>query len=174
MLQLLDDGRLTDSKGRTVSFSNAIIIMTSNIGSQKILESDPDKRDYKALKDMIMDEVLKFLKPELVNRIDETIIFNAISEDALDAITTIQVNKVKKLLEVKDLHLEVEPAALSLIGRKGWDVNFGARPVKRAIQEYLEVPLSLDILSDKFEAGDTIIAKENEDKIIFEKKSSKS
>ena len=171
MLQLLDDGRLTDSKGRTVSFSNAIIIMTSNIGSQKILETDPKNCDYAKLKDMIMEEVLKFLKPELVNRIDETIVFNAISEDALDRITTIQINKVKKLLEAKDLHLEVEPAALSLIGRKGWDVNFGARPVKRAVQEYLEVPLSIEILSDKFEEGDTIIAKENEDKIIFEKKS---
>ena len=170
MLQVLDDGRLTDSHGRLISFTNTIIIMTSNLGAAKIMEIDPAKRNEEEIKKTIMPDVLAFLKPEVVNRIDAVVVFNPITESAIDRITEIQISKVKKLLKVKELGFEVDPSVVSFISRKGWDINFGARPLKRAVQEYIEIPLSVELISDRFKEGDIIVAKEESGKIAFSKK----
>lgn len=172
LLQMLDDGRLTDGQGRTINFQNCIVIMTSNIGAHRILESPVDERDSEKLKQLVMEEVLNHMRPELLNRIDETVIFNALHEDVIERIVSIQVAKLaQRLMSQQHMSLEVKPEVISAIAKEGWDVNFGARPLKRALQDMVEVPLSMELLEGKFNEGDTIIVKENEKtEITFTKK----
>ncbi len=172
LLQMLDDGRLTDGQGRTINFQNCIVIMTSNIGAHRILESPVDERNSEKLKQLVMEELLNHMRPELLNRIDETVIFNALHEDVIERIVSIQVVKLgQRLMSQQHMSLEVKPEVISAIAKEGWDVNFGARPLKRALQDMVEVPLSMELLEGKFNEGDTIIVKENENKeIIFTKK----
>lgn len=160
LLQVLDDGRLTDGQGRTVDFKNAIIIMTSNIGSPIIQEYFLDGRATPAARRSMEEKVLKELKghfrPEFLNRVDDTLIFDSLDEKELARIVDIQLVWVVKRLEEKQLTLVVESDARRLLALEGYDPQFGARPLKRTIQDRLLNPLSSRILQGEFKAGDTL------------------
>ena len=153
LLQVLDDGRLTDSKGRTVDFKNTVVIMTSNIGSRKIMEARGD-RD-RAVAD-VMDALRKELRPEFLNRIDDVIVFDALTRDDMDAIFDIQMKRVNRLLDSRQLEAIVTPEARTALCDAGFDPTFGARPLKRAIQQYLLNPMSKAIVRGGYGPGDTI------------------
>ena len=158
MLQMLDDGRLTDSHGRTVSFTNSIVILTSNIGALEILQKSQEGTSPAEMKKIVTAELLKFLRPELLNRIDETIVFHALDKSTIFDITKIQLRHLQKRLSVQNLGIKFEDSLVHQLAEIGWDPAFGARPLKRAIQETLEVPLSLALLEGRFKEGDTILA----------------
>lgn len=153
MLQIFDDGRLTDGHGRTVDFKNTVIIMTSNIGSQYIQGYD----DFSKIKNKVTQELHNYFKPEFLNRIDEIIIFKNLSEQELNKIIDIQIKSFECRLVKKNIHIELTNKAKDFISLKGYDPTFGARPLKRAIQTYLLNPLSSQLISGKFKEGDNII-----------------
>jgi len=168
LLQILDDGRLTDGQGKTVDFKNTIIIMTSNLGSHIIQElvSDEDEMVKK------VDELLKnSFKPEFLNRVDETIIFKPLSMDQLSKIVDIQIGHLKERLTEKDIKIEVSDDVNSHIAELGYDPVYGARPLKRTIQKYIQDPLATELLKGEFKEGDTIyVGLDNEKKFIFSSK----
>jgi len=154
LLQILDEGRLTDGKGRVVSFRNTIIIMTSNIASTLIRELEEKGED----RGRRLDEVLRaHFRPEFLNRIDEIVVFRSLEREALSKIVQLQVNRVRALLADRQIGLEVTPAAAELLAREGYDRDFGARPLKRVIQRRVQDPLALKILEGEFAAGDTVV-----------------
>ncbi|MCB9780128.1 MAG: ATP-dependent chaperone ClpB [Alphaproteobacteria bacterium] len=153
LLQVLDDGRLTDSKGRTVDFKNTVLIMTSNIGSRKILAAGRDRE--KAVTD-VMEELRRTLKPEFLNRIDDVIVFDGLKREDMDKIFAIQLRRVQKLLAERQLDIEVTPEARTVLCDIGFDPDFGARPLKRAIQQYLLNPMSKAIVGGGYGPGDTV------------------
>ncbi|MCB1065437.1 MAG: AAA family ATPase, partial [Verrucomicrobiae bacterium] len=165
LLQVLDDGRITDGQGRTVDFKNTVIIMTSNIGSEYILtETNPEQREA------LVNQALRgHFRPEFLNRVDETIIFDRLSEDDLKAIVGIQVDRVQKRLGKQGLTLTISDEALSLLASEGFDPAYGARPLKRVIQKRILDPLSLEILEGKFLDGDTVTAAVDGGAIVFRK-----
>ena len=150
---MLDDGRLTDSKGRTVDFKNTVMIMTSNIGSRRIIAA---KGDRQVAVDGVMEELRRTLKPEFLNRIDDVIVFDALTRNDMDAIFQIQMRRVAKLLTSRSLFIEVSSDAATVLCDAGFDPDFGARPLKRAIQQYLLNPMSRAIVSGNYTAGDTV------------------
>lgn len=149
LLQVLDDGRLTDGHGRTVDFRNVVIIMTSNLGSD-VIQEYASKGDYKTLHSKLMEAVGKYFRPEFLNRLDEAIVFHPLGKEMIAKIAKIQLDRVNKRLAERDLQLEVSEAALSAITKIGYDPAFGARPLKRAIQQHIENPLAQNILAGKF------------------------
>jgi ATP-dependent Clp protease ATP-binding subunit ClpB len=155
LLQVLDDGRLTDGQGRTVDFRNSVIIMTSNLGSDRIQEHFGEL-DYEGIKNTVMEVVGHHFRPEFINRVDETVVFHPLGEEHIKNIANIQVTRLIKRLEEKDYQLALHESALELIAKAGFDPVFGARPLKRAIQHYIENPLAQDILSGKFVTGKVI------------------
>ena len=173
LLQVLDDGRLTDNKGRTVNFKNTIIIMTSNLGSQYIQAQfagmTPDNRDHiiADTKTKVMDMLKKTIRPEFLNRIDETIMFLPLTKPEIAQVVTLQMNAVKKMLEPQGFTLNVSPAAISLLADKGFDPEFGARPVKRAIQRMVLNDLSKKILSDEVSREKPITIDAADNKLVF-------
>ena len=173
LLQVLDDGRLTDNKGRTVNFKNTIIIMTSNLGSQYIQAQfagmTPDNRDHVIAdtKTKVMDMLKKTIRPELLNRIDETIMFLPLTKPEIAQVVTLQMNAVKKMLEPQGFTLNVSPAAISLLADEGFDPEFGARPVKRAIQRMVLNDLSKKILSDEVSREKPITIDAADNKLVF-------
>ena len=169
LLQTLDDGRLTDGQGRTVNFQNCILIMTSNIGSHKILETPASERGTDEFKQMMNQELLAHMKPELLNRIDETVIFNALHEDVIEKIVKIQAQKLStRLFQNQQISLDVKDNVIKKVAEEGFDIQFGARPLKRSLQEIVEVPLSMKLLEGQFKEGDTItVALNNEGKVVF-------
>ena len=154
LLQVLDDGRLTDGQGRTVDFRNTVIIMTSNLGSHLIQEMNYD--DYEAMKLAVMEIVSAHFRPEFINRIDETVVFHALGKEHMQGIATIQLARLRKRLAERELGLEISPAALAQLVEVGYDPVFGARPLKRAIQTHLENPLAQRILAGDFLPGSTV------------------
>ena len=154
LLQVLDDGRLTDGQGRTVDFKNTVIVMTSNIGSQMI--QGMVGKPYEDVKDAVTDELKNYFRPEFLNRIDETVVFHSLDAKHIEAIAAIQIKVLQARLAKIDLVLEVSPAALKEIAKVGFDPVFGARPLKRAIQQRIENPLSKLLLEGKFLPKDTI------------------
>lgn len=165
LLQVLDDGRLTDGQGRTVDFRNTVIVMTSNLGSELIIDSVNES--YQALKQKVMERVSQFFKPEFINRIDDTVVFHPLDKRNIAAIASLQLDVLRKRLEKMELHLEVEDGAMNLITESGFDLKFGARPLKRAIQTLIENPLASSLLEGKFKAGETIIIQDNNGEIGF-------
>ncbi|RTE85443.1 MULTISPECIES: ATP-dependent chaperone ClpB [Gammaproteobacteria] len=155
LLQVLDDGRLTDGQGRTVDFRNTVIIMTSNLGSQLIQEK-AGSVDYDEMKALVMNELTSAFRPEFLNRVDETVVFHPLANAHIKKIAGIQMQRLLKRLEEKGFELEVTDAALEQLAKVGFDPVFGARPLKRAIQQELENPLAQSILKGEFSAGDTI------------------
>jgi len=167
LLQVLDDGRLTDSQGRTVDFGNTMVIMTSNVGSQHLIEmTDTNRSAAEAAVEM---ELRRTFRPEFLNRIDEIIFFNPLGRDQLDRIVRIQVARYGKLLADRGLELELTEDAAQLIANRGYDPIYGARPLKRSIQKNLIDPLANAILAGRFQPGDTVVAAVQGDAITFDK-----
>jgi ATP-dependent Clp protease ATP-binding subunit ClpB len=164
LLQILDDGRLTDGQGRTVNFRNTVIIMTSNVGSGEIRQLGAIGFSVNARQDVhddarrsLLDALRKTFRPEFLNRVDDIIVFNSLSKEHLTLIIDVQLRRVGALLESKGLHLEVTQSAKDVLMTEGYDPAFGARPLKRAIQRLLQDPLSLRLLSGDFTPGDTVV-----------------
>lgn len=166
LLQALDDGRMTDGQGRTVDFKNTVIIMTSNLGSHEIMNRQGE--DPEVVKEAVMDEVKKHFRPEFINRIDEIVVFNALDQKAIREIARIQIRKLAKRMEQQNIGLDVTEAALDEIGKVGFDPLFGARPLRRAVQDYLENQIAVDILKGKYAPGDTVFVDYVDGKFIFE------
>ena len=154
LLQVLDDGRMTDGQGRTVDFKNTVVVMTSNLGSQMIQQLSGD--DYQVIKLAVMGEVKNYFRPEFINRIDEVVVFHALDEKNIKAIARIQLGYLENRLAAMDIKLEITDAALAEIATAGFDPTYGARPLKRAIQSQLENPLAKQLLEGRFAAKDTI------------------
>jgi len=173
LLQVLDDGRLTDGQGRTVDFRNTVIVMTSNLGSDRIQELAGES-NYDEMKSAVMEVVGNHFRPEFINRIDESVVFHPLGRSQIRAITTIQVEVLRQRLKDRDIDLQVSEAALDSLGEAGFDPVYGARPLKRAIQQRLENTLAQDLLSAKFLPGDVISVdvegEGNAKTIVFTKK----
>ena len=190
LLQVLDDGRLTDGQGRTVDFKNTIVIMTSNLGSHIIQESLESRLQAESgggaggkppkggtpnkisdeLHDRIMAELKRHFRPEFLNRVDDVIIFQSLDEEELSRIVDIQLEKLKKRLAQQQLTLDVDAAAKKLLAKEGYDPQFGARPLKRAVQERILNPLSMHLLEGDFKPGDRIKVTAKNAELVFEKK----
>lgn len=165
LLQILEDGRLTDSNGRTVNFKNTVIIMTSNIGARLITEKktlgfaknedmkNNAQKEYETTKKEVMEALKKELRPEFINRIDEIIVFHKLTEDEIDKIIDIMLEEVVERLKKQKIKIELEPEVKELIASKGVDKNFGARPLRRTIQTVLEDALAEEILDGKLKKG---------------------
>lgn len=173
MLQIFDDGRLTDSKGRTVDFKNTLIIMTSNIGSDIILEntlnSMVSQQNFEETKDKVLEVLRSRFKPEFLNRIDETIFFRALNMQDLTKIVDIQMDYLRKLLKDQEIDFEITPDAKEFLATRGFNPVYGARPLKRVIRQLIENPLSKQILAQKFLRGDKVIIDVDNDEITFKK-----
>jgi ATP-dependent Clp protease ATP-binding subunit ClpB len=155
LLQVLDDGRLTDGQGRTVDFRNTVIVMTSNLGSQLIQEMAGEEH-YDGMKSAVLEVVGRHFRPEFINRLDEIVVFHPLGREQIRRIADIQIGYLRKRLGDRDIGLEVSPAALDLLGEAGFDPVYGARPLKRAIRAQLENPLAQEILAGHFRPGDTV------------------
>ena len=153
LLQVLDDGRLTDGQGRTVDFKNCVIVMTSNLGSQRVHEAGDD---YATMKAQVMESVTAHFRPEFINRVDDIVVFHALDKEQVRAIANIQVNILRQRLSQQELLLRISDAALEQVGDAGFDPVYGARPLKRSIQTLIENPLAEKILKGEFSAGDSI------------------
>jgi len=165
-LQVLDDGRLTDSQGRTVDFKNTVIIMTSNLGSERIHEMS-GKNDYPFMKSEMMKIVGDYFRPEFINRIDDMVVFHSLENEQLREIARIQIQHLIERLAERDMEFSVSNKALDLLAEAGFDPVYGARPLKRTIQLRLENPLANEILAGKYQPGDTIQVDANEDGFVF-------
>lgn len=168
LLQVLDDGRLTDGQGRTVDFRNAVVVMTSNLGSGRIQELSGEAH-YAQMKAEVMEIVGQYFRPEFINRIDEAVVFHPLGQDQIRAIARIQIKHLQERLQVRDFSLVVSDAALDQLGNAGFDPVYGARPLKRAIQQELENPLALDILGGRFLPGDVIRVESEGEGLKFSK-----
>jgi len=173
LLQVLDDGRLTDGQGRTVDFRNTVIIMTSNLGSEQIQELSGEE-NYDAMKLAVMDVVGGHFRPEFINRIDEVVVFHPLGRAQIRSIATIQFDYLQKRLRDRQMDVEITEAALDKIGEAGFDPVYGARPLKRAIQQQIENSLAQDILSSKFVPGDVIVVDVGDEGFRFTKASRKA
>ncbi len=167
LLQVLDDGRMTDGKGRTVDFRNTIMIMTSNLGSDLIIKMAENKETEKDISNQIEEILHQQFKPEFLNRVDETIIFHSLSREDMSGIIDIQLQRLKNRLQEKKITLEISDKAKALLVDSGYNPLFGARPLKRAIQRHLEDPLAMEILAGKFQEGNTILVKTSGNELSF-------
>ncbi len=176
LLQVLDDGHITDSNGRKVSFKNTIIIMTSNAGANRIIDpkklgfvtENNEKSDHERMRSGVMEEVKNTFKPEFINRIDEIVVFRMLNDDDLKKIVTIQTKDLcARALESRGIKLKITDSAKKLVAQKGNDKKFGARPIRRAVQTMIEDPLALQILEGRFSEGDEVTVRARGDKIIF-------
>ncbi len=165
LLQLLDDGRLTDGQGRTVDFRNVVVIMTSNMGSHLFREYERAEK----LRPLLMQELRNTLRPEFLNRIDEVVVFQPLGREEITRIVDIQLGLLRQRLEARRIHLEVSEAAKALLGREGYDPTYGARPLKRTIQRLVQDPLALRLLEREFVEGDTVAVDADGDQIVFRK-----
>lgn len=168
LLQVLEDGRLTDGQGRTVDFKNTVVVMTSNMGSE-IIQTMTAPEEYTRMKAAVMDIVGTKFRPELINRIDEVVVFHPLANEQIRGIATIQLANLRKRLAERDLSLELSDAVMDKLVEAGFDPVYGARPLKRAIQREIENPLAQDILSGRFLPGDIIRADREGERIVFHK-----
>lgn len=175
LLQVLEDGRLTDSKGRTVDFRNTVVIMTSNVGAHQIQReagigfriSDDERDQYTAMKEKVLEELKRTFRPEFLNRIDETIVFHALNKDHITKIVDIMLKDLSGQLTERDIKLELTDAAKEKLVEEGYDQDFGARPLRRAIQRLIENPLAEEILKGKFADGSTVRVDVEDGKLVF-------
>jgi len=168
LLQVLDDGRLTDSQGRTVDFRNCIIAMTSNLGSH-IIQEMAERGEYPKIKGAVMEVVSQHFRPEFINRIDEIVIFSPLFREQIRRITDIQIRQVKERLKEQNIELILTPESLDKLAEAGYDPVYGARPLKRIIRQSLENHLAQSILSSEFVPGDTIKVDVKDGELLFEK-----
>ncbi|MCA1607700.1 MAG: AAA family ATPase, partial [Acidobacteria bacterium] len=160
LLQILDDGRLTDAKGRLVDFKNTVLIMTSNLGSREIQEAEGDE---KQVSDAVLQELRANFKPEFLNRIDDTVIFHQLSREQIEQIIDVQLERLRAILAERNIQLILDSSARQLLAREGYDPNYGARPLKRAIQTLVQNPLAIKLLSGEILPGQTVRASANGD-----------
>jgi len=165
LLQVLDDGRLTDGHGRTVDFRNTVVVMTSNLGSQRIQALAGE--GYEAMKEAVMDVVGQHFRPEFINRVDEMVVFHPLEKEQIREIAVIQLNHLRRRLESHGFGLSISDEALDLLGEAGFDPVYGARPLKRAIQQQIENPLAQKILAGNFSAGETIQVDVEDERFVF-------
>jgi ATP-dependent Clp protease ATP-binding subunit ClpB len=177
LLQVLDDGHLTDGKGRKVNFKNTIIIMTSNLGSQHIqkmqtigFSDNTMAQDYQITKDRVMESLKDFFRPEFLNRLDDIIVFDVLPREIIREIVGVQIDRVTKRMQAKDIKLDIKPAVIEFLAEKGFDPQFGARPLNRLIQNTLLNKMANLIISDELSAGNTIIVDMKKDEMVFEVK----
>ena len=176
LLQIMEDGRLTDGQGRVVDFKNCVIVMTSNAGAHAIKKQrtmgfgggDDSERTYENMKENIMGEVRNIFRPEFINRVDEIIVFHALEQAEIDQIAGLLLSQVCKRLQERGIALDVDPSALKLISREGYDLQYGARPLRRAIQRMVEDALSEEILTGRIRIGDHVRASGQDEKLVFE------
>jgi ATP-dependent Clp protease ATP-binding subunit ClpB len=166
LLQILEDGRLTDGQGRTVDFKNSVIIMTSNIGSAILQDQAMPEREKQRL---VLEAVRQTFRPEFLNRVDEIIIFNPLTREQIKAIVDIQLEQLRKRLTERRITLSLTPTALEAIANEGYDPMFGARPLKRVLQRRIQDPLALAILDGKFREGDTVVVDAEDGNIVLRK-----
>lgn len=178
LLQVLEDGRLTDSHGRTVDFRNTVVIMTSNVGANLIENSSPigfqigqneEKDSYEKMKSNVLDELKRTFRPEFLNRIDEVIVFHALSREQIKSIVDLMVKPLYQQLDEKGIHLELTEEAKEFLAQEGYDPHFGARPLRRAVQRLIENPLAEELLKGNLEPGTVLKAQLDEEKLAFEK-----
>ncbi len=183
LLQIFEDGRLTDAQGRVVDFKNTVIIMTSNVGATLIKKGtslgfrstqEPEQMSYKDIKESVMGELNKTFRPEFLNRIDEVIVFKSLTQGEIKQIADLLLNEVRELLKEQKITFEVSKSAKDILSKEGYDPNFGARPLRRTIERMVENPISEKILSGEFKENDQIIIKGKKGKIIFEKSNLKN
>jgi len=168
LLQILEDGRLTDSHGRTVDFKNAVIIMTSNLGSEYILnDNGREGKSFDDMKSLIMEILKKSFRPEFLNRIDEIVVFHSLSRENIMDIAKLQLGYLAERLKDRGVAITFSDGAIRFLAEKGYDVNYGARPLKRVLQNYVETPLAKEIISGSFQENDRIVVDVMDDKIIF-------
>jgi ATP-dependent Clp protease ATP-binding subunit ClpC len=167
LLQVLDDGRLTDNKGRTVDFKNTVVIMTSNVGAELIPDAETMEKDYDAVEARLMGALRQTFRPEFLNRIDETIVFHGLGRAELEQIVELLLAHVRQLVEGQGMRLEVSEEARKSVANAGYDPQFGARPLKRAIQRLIENPLSRELLGGAFVEGDTIKVEVQDGRLVF-------
>ncbi|WP_138438108.1 ATP-dependent chaperone ClpB [Marinobacter shengliensis] len=168
LLQVLDDGRLTDGQGRTVDFRNTVIVMTSNLGSH-IIQEKAGEENYDAMKAAVMEEVGTHFRPEFINRVDEVVVFHPLAESQIQGIARIQIENLARRLKDQDMKLELDDAVMRLLAEVGYDPVYGARPLKRAIQRMIENPLAQKLLQGGFVPGETIRAAVESDQLVFSK-----
>lgn len=167
LLQVLDDGRMTDGKGRTVDFKNTILIMTSNLGSQLIMQMGEDHMSEQQIRTQVDELLNSKFKPEFLNRVDETIIFHSLKKDDMIQIIEIQLERLTNRLKERGITLRVRESAKKFLVEKGYNPSFGARPLKRSIQKYLENPLAIELLDGRFNDGDHVFAEADSVKLRF-------
>ncbi len=175
LLQVLEDGRLTDAKGRTVDFRNTVLIMTSNVGAQLIQKDtgigfrviEDEKDSYAAMKSKVMDELKRTFRPEFLNRVDEVIVFHALNREHIKSIVDIMLDELADQLSDREISVQVTDAAKELIANRGFDVDFGARPLRRAIQRLIENPLSEEMLKGRFQDGGTVHIDAKDGELVF-------
>jgi ATP-dependent Clp protease ATP-binding subunit ClpB len=170
LLQVLDDGRITDSQGRTVDFRNTVLVMTSNIGSEHILNLAGDDSKYEEMVRRVTEASAKFFRPEFINRIEDIIIFHTLNRSELSQIVNIQIKRIEQLLSDQKIAIEMSPSALNYVAEVGYDPVYGARPLKRAIRRELQNPIATKILENTFVEGDTIVIDYVDDRLTFNKK----
>jgi ATP-dependent Clp protease ATP-binding subunit ClpB len=168
LLQVLDDGRLTDGQGRTVDFRNSVVIMTSNLGSQVIQEL-AGEANYERMKSAVMEIVGQHFRPEFVNRIDDIVVFHPLGREQIRRIVDIQIGYLRRRLRERDMDLTLDDAARDRLGESGFDPVYGARPLKRAIQQQVENPLAQRILRGEFAPGDTVSITVRSGDLVFAK-----
>src|SRR6266480_1740026 len=176
LLQILEDGRLTDAQGRVVDFKNTVIIMTTNLGTRDIQKgpgigfaaAGDENVTYEKMKDKVMEELKRSFRPEFLNRIDEVIVFHSLTRENVKEIIELLMKRVREQLKTKDVEIELTDASKELLAEKGYDVSLGARPLRRTIQRLVEDPLSEKLLWKEFKAGETVIVHVRDDEIVFE------
>jgi ATP-dependent Clp protease ATP-binding subunit ClpB len=167
LLQILDDGRLTDGQGRTVDFRNTVLIMTSNLGGQLIQEMS--NRPFDDVRDAVLAVLRDHFRPEFLNRVDEIIVFKALTQEQLGAIVDIQLARLQRRLDERKIALHVSDAARKLLIERGWDPVYGARPLKRAIQRMVQDPLAMQLLAGTFGEGDSVEVDAEDGELVFRK-----
>jgi ATP-dependent Clp protease ATP-binding subunit ClpB len=166
LLQVLDDGRLTDGQGRTVDFRNTLIVMTSNLGAEYLV-AQPEGQDSGEVRDLVMAEVRSHFRPEFINRIDEIILFHRLKREHMGRIVDIQLVRLTKLLEDRKITIVLNPKAREWLAEKGYEPAYGARPLKRVIQKAVQDPLAELILSGKIKDGDRVVISDSKDGLSF-------
>ncbi len=166
-LQILDDGRLTDSQGRTVDFKNTVLIMTSNIGSPQILEAQQTGASYEEMRSVVLGELRQHFRPEFLNRVDETVVFHPLATEQLVKIVEIQLERLRGRLAERRIQLAITPTALAYLGERGYDPVYGARPLKRLIQQELETPLARLLVKGELRDGETASIDRKENALVI-------
>jgi ATP-dependent Clp protease ATP-binding subunit ClpB len=170
LLQVLDDGRLTDSQGRVVDFRNTVVIMTSNIGSQHILlAGEYDPKGWTEIENKVLDALRRQFRPEFLNRVDDIVVFRPLSRDDLDTIVSIQIAKLRQMVAARGLVLDVDAGAMRWLAEAGYDPAYGARPLKRVIQRELQNPIALALLEGDYAEGDTIRVVAEDNALTFQR-----